>query len=229
MFRFIAPLAVLVGVFAGLIGPASAHETGATLSVGLTPPTLSSGSSPLLTCGWHTACVSPYTASYGLDWDDNSTGYGNAWYFRGFFYVSDSSRTAFKMYPLVSQQGSSICDVMTVWITEIHSGALMAIPTYTHVDITASSAFSWSGSQWTTYQSKQIGTTIDDTGASCAFGGSHVHESHVDYLTSDVTISRHTSYYPTASSCHTTCGTHQNNNIDKWTRSWEWEEGVVSH
>jgi hypothetical protein len=162
-----------------------------------------------------------------LDWDDDNQNNGNPWYFRGFFYVSNASRTAFKMYPLVNQSGSGVCDIMTVWITEIHSGQLMGIPTYMHTNITNSAAFSWSGSQWTTYSSRQIGTTILDTG--CSGSSSHVHEYHFDYPTSPATISRNTGYYPTAVTCNTICGQHPNNNISKWTRSWQWQEGASPH
>lgn len=227
--RILAPLAIVVGAFIGMITAADAHQTGHTLAVALTPPTLSSGSSPLLNCGWHTACGSPPTSGVALDWEDGGTNYGNPWHFRGFFYVSDGPRTAFRMYPLVNQQGSSVCDIMTVWITEKHSGALMAIPTYYHVTLTATSQFDWSGSQWTTYHSRQMGATMNDAGGSCTFFGSHVHDTHVSYLPGVVSTTTNTGYYPTASSCSWNCGTHQNNNINKWIRRWEWSEGVVSH
>lgn len=229
MIRWLAVLALGVGLLVGMGSPrsASGNLTGAQLAVALTPPTLSSGSSPTLTCGWHTACGNPPTSGIALDWDDENANTGNPWHFRGFFYVSDTSRNAFKMFPLVNQSGSTVCDIMTVWITELHSGQLMAIPTYMHVNITSSTSFIWTGSQWTTYKSKQIGTTINDTG--CTWFGSHVHEYHVDYLTNLVTITRNTGLYPTAQSCSTTCGTFQNNNINNWIRRFAWAEGAASH
>lgn len=231
MIRWFIPLVIAVGLLVGLMSQsASGHQTGATLAVSITPPTLADGSNANLNCGWHTACVSPWTSGYGLDWEDGNTGFGNSWYFRGFFYVSSGTRTAFRMFPLVSNSSPSTCDVMTVWIAEIHSGALMGIPTYTHVNITDSSSFDWSGGIWTEYHSRVIGTTIDDTGASCAFGGSHVHEAHTDYLVGTVTNTRNTGLYPLATACHNlACGTFQNNNINKWTNHWEWAEGIVAH
>jgi len=237
MIRWLGPTAAIIGLALGMIipRPASGNLTGAQLAVALTPPTLASGSSAELNCGWHTACGSPPTAGTALDWEDGGTGFGNPWYFRGFFYVSDSVRTAYRMYPLVNNQDPNTCDIMTVWITEIHSGALMAIPTYMHVNITSSANFSWQGGPWTVYNSRQIGTTIDDTGSSCGFAGSHVHEDHTSYRTNVVTITRNTDLYPTASQCHTApCsslgyGPYTNNSINNWIRRFAWAEGVVPH
>ena len=145
------------------------------------------------------------------------------------------------MFPLFYSGGSTSCDIMTVWITELHSTALMAIPTYTHVNITNSVAFIWSGSQFATYNSKKIGETIDEMLPSCSTG-SHVHESHTDYLTSLVTITRRLgnlpSGYPSSvdldgtgpmMACTNACGTHKNNDINKWTRRFAWAEGAASH
>ena len=114
---------------------------------------------------------------------------------------------------------------MTVWITESHSGQLMAIPTYTHVNITSGAQFWIWGSPWTMYINRPIGVTINENWTDCA-SGSHVHEAHVDHT---VTTSRNTALYPTEQGCSTGCGTHQNNNISKWTRSWTWQEGVSPH
>ena len=229
MIRWLALIAAILGLLLGIAlpHPAASNETGKDLAVALTPTTLSSGSSPLLTCGWHTACGSPPSAGIALDWDDDNSGFGNDWRFRGFFYASDTVRTAFKMYPLDSQSGGNECDIMTVWITEKHSAQLMAIPTYMHVDITNSSSFSWTGGPWTVYHSRTIGETIDDEG--CLTFGSHVHAYHVPWLTNIVDITRHTSLYPTAASCSGSCGTFRNNNINNWTRRFAWDEGAASH
>lgn len=233
MIRLLAPIAMIVGLAIGVWfpGTVSSHTTGATLAVALTPPTLVSGSEAWLNCGWHVNCNNSNPGN-GLDWDDEDTLYNKPWYFRGFFYVSDTSRTAFRMYPLVYAEGpGAVCDVMTVWIVEIHSGALMAIPTYTHVNITNSSSFDWSGSQWTTYQNRQIGVTIDENNSSCS-SGSHVHEDDIPTVPglALAPISRNTSLYPAWAQCNTVhCEKHWNNSINHWTRSWQWSEGVGSH
>lgn len=122
---------------------------------------------------------------------------------------------------------------MTVWITDRHSGQLMAIPTYTHVNITSSSAFNFSGSPWTTYNNRKIGVTIDEMLTSCSTG-SHVHESHSPYLAGIVTTTRNTGLYPTAVQCHTppcnpAYGPYTNNNINNWTRRFAWAEGAAGH
>ncbi len=228
MIRWLGLAAAAFGLGMGIAFPqaASGNVTGHNLAVVIQPPTLATGSSPLLTCGWHTACTSPPSAGIALDWDDNSTGTGNPWYFRCFCYVSNTNRTAFTMYPLVNASGGTVCDVMTVWVVENHSGALMAIPNYMHVNITNSNSFSWQGGPWTIYNSRQIGTTINDTG--CTWFGSHVHEYHTPYLSGTVTITRN-SLYNSSPICTGSCGTFQNNNISNWVRKFAWAEGVVSH
>ncbi len=234
MIRWFVPVAVAIGLLLGLVSnSALGHQTGATLAVSLTPPTLSSGSSANLNCGWHSACVSPWNSGYGLDWEAGA-GYGNPWYFRGFFYASDSNRTPFRMFPLVTNSSPDTCDVMTVWIAEIHSGALMAIPTYTHVNITNNFSFDWSGGPWTVYHDRHIGDTINDTGSLCAFNGAHVHEAHSDYLVGTVTNTRNRSVdggvYVDAATCHNlACGTYRTDDIYKWTNHWQWAEGIIAH
>ena len=243
MIRWLALIAVAVGVIVGVALPrlVAGNLTGKQLAVALTPPTLASGSSPTLNCGFHGTCLSPFNDGQELDWEDGGTNFGNPWYFRGFFYVSDSNRTAFRMFPLVSVQDPARCDVMTVWIAEIHSGALMAIPTYTHVNITDSASFDWSGGPITIYNSKKIGETIDEMLPSCSTG-SHVHESHTAYLTNLVAITRRLgnlpSGYPSSVdldgtgpmiACTDACGSHKNNDINKWTRRFAWAEGAAPH
>ena len=134
MIRWLGLAAAVLGLIVGITFPreASGNLTGAQLAVVVQPSTLSDGSSPLLTCGWHTACTSPPSPGIGLDWDDNNQNTGNPWYFRCFCYVSDTNRTAFTMYPLDYQSGPTKCDIMTVWVVDIHSGALMAVLSLPH-------------------------------------------------------------------------------------------------
>ena len=112
MIRWLAFLAFAAGLAAGVASPrvAEGHLTGHTLAASLTPPTLSSGSSPTLNCGWHLICYPPTgdTTPYGLDWADG--GYGSPWYFRGFFYASNTSRLAFKGVPAFVSGGPFVCD-----------------------------------------------------------------------------------------------------------------------
>lgn len=227
--RFLAALAVVLGVSIGVGWPngTSGHQTGYQIIVQMTPPTKSSGSSPTLTCGWHTACVSPWSSGVGLDWDDDDDGYGNSWYFRGVMVTTNSAGGAvFKGTPLVNQTGSEVCERMTVWVTEFHHGTLRAAPMYTHVNITSASAFTVPGSVLGTYYSKKVGETIDDHGDSCDFFGSHVHEWDITVNSPPTTTSRNTTKYPSASTCHTTCGTHRNDLASSWTRKFTWNEGA---
>lgn len=235
MMRLLAVFAVLTGLAVGMAFPGlvSSNETGYELAVALTPPTLSPGSTSTLNCGWHVACESPWDstndAGHGLDWEDGS-GYGNDWFFRGYFYVENTSRTAFHMYPIEVASGAGVCDKMTVWIAEKHSGALMAIPIFLHVNITDDDDFEWTGSQWTTWHSKKIGETINENDLSCS-SGSHVHEAHSPWLAGTVETDENRADYVVSSTCHTagTCGPYENDDIDNWTRSFTWDEGAVSH
>jgi hypothetical protein len=192
----------------------------------MTPPTLSSGSASNLNCGWHGACGATPTAGTALDWEDGGTNYGNPWYFRGVFAISNPNGAIIATgVPLVNQSGSDRCDIMTVWIVEKFSGALRAAPIYEHVNIATNSAqFNISGTLFGTYLSRQIGTTIDDTGG-CIFYGSHVHEDDAS-VGGTATTSRHTSLYPTGAQCsNLNCGTFPNNNASNWTRKFSWPEG----
>ncbi len=226
-FRFLAAISIVGGIAVGMLFPSlvsSSGSTGYTLIASLTPPTLSSGSSPWNTCGWHDVCTSSGVPSTGLDWDDGGDA-GSPWYFRGYFHTSNPAPQIIATgYPLFVQGGSTKCDRMTVWIAEKHNGELRAAPVYVHTNITNSSSFSIWGSLFGTYKNKLIGTTIDDTG--CAFFGSHVHEMH-DVVPNqpDVTTQLHTSRYPTIETCSSSCGQHQNNITQTWTRRFSWPEG----
>jgi hypothetical protein len=238
--RWLAVIVTVIGLFLGMAFPrvALGDLTGYQLAAAMAPPTETSGTSAELNCGWHsdsTGCVSPYTFGYALDWEDKKAdrgSYNNPWYFRGFFYTSASTnRRIATGIPLVSQSSPDYCDMMTVWIAEYHSGQLRGIPVYYHVNITNSTSFAITGGPWTVYQNRLIGRTINDTGSSCGFGGSHVHESDVPYRTDIVTTTRNTGLYPTAQQCHTapcnpTYGPYVNNNINNWTRRFAWAEGA---
>jgi len=227
MYRVLCAISIVAGALFAVAFPHAGFgaPTGYTIVASMTPPTLSSGSSPLLTCGWHAACVSPWSSGVGLDWDDGSSGYGNPWYFRGYFATDNPAQGIVATgQPMVNLQHPDYCDRMTVFIMEKYGNVLRAAPVYTHTNITNSNAFNIQGSVLGTYISRQIGTTINDQGTNCPFGGSHVHEEHA-VISGPVTISRNTGKYPTASACHTSCGTFKNNNLSNWTRRFSWPEG----
>ncbi len=231
-FRFLAAISIVGGIAAGMLFPSlvsSSGPTGYTLIASMTPPTLSSGSSPWNTCGWHDECTSNGQSSTALDWDDGGDA-PQSWYFRGYFHTSNPSPQIIATgYPLYVDGGSLACDKRTVWIVEKHNGELRAAPVYTHTTITNSSSFLITGSLFGTYRNKLIGTTINDTG--CAFFGSHVHETHIVVPNQpDVTIQRNTSRYPTIDTCEwdvdqQDCAQHQNNLRQAWTRKFTWPEG----
>lgn len=83
--RWIAFTSINAGFVLGIASLSVAGGTGPTgkTIVGyMNPPTLSSGSSSWLNCGWHAACGATPTAGTALDWDDENTGYDNPVYFR---------------------------------------------------------------------------------------------------------------------------------------------------
>jgi len=225
--RWLIAVAAVVGFVlgAGLPSLTEGAPTGRTIIAQMTPPTLASGQQANLNCGWHTACVSPWSTGIALDWEDGGTGYGNPWFFRGFFAVdSSSSYIVARGAPLTVQEGSNKCDIQTVWIIEQFNGVLRAAPTYQHVSRTTSTQFYILGSLFGTYVNRQIGATVSDFGG-CDFTGSHVHEYH-SVISGPTTISRNTSKYPTASTCHNlACGLFTNSSLNNWTRKFTWPEG----
>ncbi len=228
--RWLGVAAMAAGFLLGLAFPlptVSRANVGDTITVYVQPPTLSWGSSPLLTCGWHTACVSPYGSGPALDWDDNNSNFGNPWYYRSYNFTSNTGGLMLvaRGIPLVSQTGGTTCEVMTVWIAEKTSGPLRAIPTYTHTNITNSSVFYIYARSYpqAVYTNRQIGTTVNDSRSNCSITGSHVHES--DAMPYGNTSYARNSSYPTASTCHGSCGTFQNSNINNYTRWFQWTEG----
>lgn len=227
MKRLIA-LAAIFGFSAAVALPNNVlgSPTGYTIVASLTPPTLSSGSSANLNCGWHQECDGTYPFGNGLDWEDGGTNYGNPWYFRGIFATNNPAGGIVATgVPLVNTQDPSLCDKMTVWIVEKFNGVLRAAPIYEHTNITNSAQFSIAGSVLGTYTNRQIGTTIDDHGTNCPFDGSHVHEDHVS-VNGSVTISTDTSRYQTGAQCHNNhCGLFANNSPTNWTRRFSWPEG----
>jgi len=240
--RWLAVAATIVGLFIGMAfpRPALSDLTGYQLAAAMMPPTETRGTSAELNCGWHsdsTGCVDPYASGYALDWEDknaNPSAYDKPWFFRGFFYTSaPTNRTIAEGIPLVNDDRPNYCRKMTVWIAEKHSGQLRAIPMYYHVNITDFTRFRINGGPLTVWRGRQIGRTVDESGRLyCTSYGSHVHETHVDYRTDIVTITRNTGLYPTAEQCHTApCsnqgyGPYVNDNIDNWTRRFAWAEGV---
>ncbi len=225
--KYMVVLSILLGFTLGIAvtSRARAAGTGYTIVVTMTPPTLVSGSYATLNCGWHLACVNPYTYSTGLDFEDGNTGYNNPWYFRGYFATGNPAGGVVATgTPLVNQSGADVCDRMTVWIIEKYNGVLRAAPLYVHTKITNSTVFDIGGSLFGTYFNRQIGATIDDAGLNCSFTGSHVHEDHVS-VNGGVTTTLHSSLYPSATTCNNSCGLFFNSTQNGWTRKFSWPEG----
>jgi hypothetical protein len=199
---------------------------GDTITVFMQPPTLSWGSSPLLTCGWHDTCAYPYNSGPALDWDDNNVNFGNSWYYRSYNFTTNTAGSiqVARGLPLVYQTGGTTCEIMTVWVLEGTSGPLRAIPMYTHTNITNSSVFAIYGRAYpqVKYTNRKIGTTVNDNRANCPTSGSHVHEWYYPYGGSSYSQN---SLYPTASGCSGSCGYFLNSNVNNYTRRFQWREG----
>ncbi len=231
--RWITLASVILGFAAGIAAPLVARgsgPTGQTIVGYMNPPTLSSGSSSWLNCGWHsdsTGCVSPWNSGRALDWDDENTSYNNPVYFRGFFARTNTPTATLSLdgQPVVNQTGADVCEIRDVWIIERHSGELRAVPRYLHVTFTNSNRFGIYTYTLGQYINRQMMKTIDDTGISCAFTGSHVHETDVS-VSGDVSTSWNTGLYPSAVACHSAhCASYRNDLIDNWTRKFQWAEG----
>lgn len=231
LFLAVAVLGVLLGfAFPKNITLAG---TGKYYSAMMTPPSGTSGQSPVLTCGWHTgACDSRYESGISLDWDDTPTTIDV--YFRGYFTQSNSpsETTRLKGKPVENQKGSSVCDIMDVWIIENYNGQLRAVPRYYHMNLSTTAQFSITTSGSGTYNNRKIGYMVDDAG--CTGQWKHVHEEHVpDEMwdsTPNVAESINTTRYPSGDYClwdgnPSDCVAYQNNVGTNWTRTFTWEEG----
>ncbi len=229
MMRLLAATSLIAGFTAGLLPLhwlESTGPTGQTLVPILTPPARPTGGSPLLTCGWHTACVSPYDFGTGLDWDDYPEPSNREVYFRGYFQRTNTPNPikSLRGQPLSNSGGPNTCERQDVWIIEVHSGKLRAVPRYVHMDLTWTTPFDIWTSTYGKYQSVRIGVmSLDDRGG-CQWTAMHVHEEHA-YVGSGVTVTLNTSRYVTAAQCHSSCDTYRNDLIDNWTRKFQWAEG----
>ncbi len=114
-----------------------------------------------------------------------------------------------------------------MWVIENYSGALRAIPRYWHTYLTSTSWFAITTSGSGVYNNRAI-ARMSDPDSGCTWYGTHVHEDHYpdENWDSMPNVTETTnSAYPTAAQCSTSCGTHKNNDRNKWTRSFAWEEG----
>ncbi len=228
--RWLSTGVFVVSFLLGLAFPFASNGRaypGDNIWIYMQPPTLSWGSSPLLTCGWHTDCVSPYSSGPALDWDDNNNQFLNPWYYRSYNFTSNTSGQVKVAagQPVTYQSGGPGCEIMAVWVVD-PNGNLRAIPMYEHTSITNSSSFNIYGRAYpqTQYTNHQVGVTVDDSvNQNCTTTGSHVHEFY--YPWSGSTYSQD-SIYPAASTCHgyPYCGTHQNSNVNNYTRLFRWTE-----
>ena len=133
------PVALLAVVVIGLVlgsgFPRRAHaanywEFWHDISVGGT-----SGQTVSLNCGWHTACVSPYSSGAGLDWEETDA-YA---YFAGAagwdsWFVQNAAYAQITNQP--SYNGSS-CKNVVAEIRNWYTGSVLAREVYTHVERTA--------------------------------------------------------------------------------------------
>ena len=223
--RLLVVAAVVAGFAAGVAFPRGIQgsATGKTLSAFMSPVTYAAGQNSPLTCGWHGECTNPSTSGTGLDWDDSTS--NRNWYFRGFFAVNTGpGYNIASGTPLVNRQNGFDCNVMTVWIIETHSNTLRAAPTYTHVNITNSSAFNiYGGSFYGAFLDRAIGQTVDESGyGNCPTTGTHAHES--DAPIAGTSTTRNTGLYPTGY-CSLVCNYYRNDLANNYTRKFVWPEG----
>jgi hypothetical protein len=224
--RWLIAGTLILSFFFGLAFPFPSNggaSSGDRIAVYMQPPTLSWGSYPLLTCGWHSTCEYPYTTGTALDWDDDDIDFGNPWYYRSFNVTTHSSVVKVAAgAPVAYQSGGTTCEIMAVWIVD-PNGNLRAIPMYTHTNITNSSSFNIYGGAYPQIQhtNHQVGVTVNDSRTNCPTTGSHVNEYYYPWSGSTYTKD---SLYPSASTCHDSCGTFLDSDVNNYTRRFNWTE-----
>lgn len=231
MLRWVALAAIIAGFPAGALFPSPAGgsgPTGHTIVPILTPPTLGAGSSPLLTCGWHEACTGA-SSGIALDWDDTPA--DTRVFFRGFFARTNTPTATLALWaqPTVNRGGNYECEIKDVWIIEVRSGKLKAVPRYMHIDLTTTSRFNIYTQTFGYWHNIRIGNTTQDDSVGCDWFGSHAHEMDI-WTASGVMTTRNTGLYPTSETCRwpevtRDCRYFRNDVIDNWTRKFQWAEG----
>lgn len=199
-WRKLTILSSVVGAVGGALLPAGiGNATHHRIDAFMTPPVKSAGQDAILTCGWHVACVSPYTAGIGLDWDDAAP-VGGTVYFRGYFKVEGhGTQTNQLTVKLVDTESPFTCDRVYADIWENNPDNIPPGPAdrFARMDyIHATDAWSGNGQFSLTtnstgaWNNKVVGE-MSDPDAGCAWSGTHVHESDVD-VQSKTTTARNT-------------------------------------
>ncbi len=217
--RWLAPL--LIGALIGFSMPAESAITAVTYLVKIYPASGSNGQSPYLTCGFHDGGCGSGSGNY-LDWDNTSTNYV---YFRGTFSRAGSPYETNRLVGkrrLVSS-GQNVCDTQDVRVYDIASNTLRAVMRFTHISMNSTSDFPIATSGSGTYNSKSLGTMINDSGSSCPWYGTHVHAGYPS-TTISASKSKNTSRFPSGDYCTpgVDCRNFTNNSSTNWTHKFTW-------
>jgi hypothetical protein len=216
MLRFM--LAATIGIALGsLVGVLT---TGVTKGAEIYVSVYQHGgpSSISINCGWHSACVSPYTSGSALDWQNS----GNAAiYWRSYNFRSDTSNGTIGTGNIASNNGT--CKGIRVDVYDIFGFTKGAIQ-YTHSQLSQQySSFGIFGGWGGPWQELQIGRTASTEFSSCVnqglWSGPHLHQ------TRGATWWEVTGPYPSASSCHTSgcwVGPHTSPGYQQFEQHWCW-------
>lgn len=198
----------------------ASHVPTASYEIKMYPASGSVGQSVTLTCGFHAGSCGNTSGDF-LDWDNTST--SNV-YFRGSFKRSSGSSS--NDYLLGRRKfidgGSRRCEIQEVEVVEKDTGKLRAVMKYFHISMNSTEPFPISTSTSGKYNSKFIGTMVNDEGCG-DFSGTHVHAGYTSRGSSS--RSRNTSRFPSRDYCEPTQGTckkYKNDSSTNWTHRFKW-------
>ena len=148
-------VAALVGTLLGHISSRDVHAlTGYELNVN------PGSSNTRVNCGWHSVCVSPYSAGYAIDWANAG---GGAVYWRSWGFLSAGSGSIGTAYMTVAPGNCYTIGVDFLSLLTTYKGST----SFTHTFISGS-ARSWSvpgaAAVGTYYLYGPIGTSVPDGG-----------------------------------------------------------------
>lgn len=198
----------------------ASHASTSSYEIKMYPASGSAGQSVTLTCGFHAGSCGNTSGDF-LDWDNTSTSHV---YFRGTFKRNSGSSSSNYLVGRRKfiQGGSNRCDIQEVEVAEKNTGKLRAVMKYYHISMNSTASFPIATSSSGKYNSKFIGTMINDSGCG-DFNGTHVHAGYTSRGTSS--RSRNTSKFPSRDYCEPsqgTCDKYKNNSSSNWTHRFKW-------
>ena len=222
--RIIGIVPILIGILLGFVTPVTDAATSLIkYEVRMFPASGTQGETVRLNCGFHGGSCLVGASGDHLDWDNTSS---KTVYFRGLF-KRDKSVSGSDLYATRHSisSGANNCDRQEVRVFD-KKNVLRFKMNFTHLSMNNTNQFSISASATDgTFNTKSLGTMIDDAGTNCPWGGYHVHAGRT--AGGDASYSKNSSKYPNGDYCPgnspASCYQTVNNNVaSSWAQKFTW-------